>query len=165
MAGSSQQSYSPPSSSQAHSPFAKTDPSPMGCEICGAPRAGFWLIVRRRGQVVASIARACPSCVEEAEEPSEDTTGASGLRASDAVKAEATTKRSTLRQELEELFNSCRAPGEERLIAPRLLDGRALSSLPEPFKTLLHGVYSNARDWLLGTRAAVAGGDRRSRRA
>lgn len=146
---------SSPSSASSAQPVTQPDTTSRDLLDCGHRSTDrFWRCVRRKEQPVAKIERVCPSCAHES---SEDTTGASGRRASDAASRVATTEPSTLRQELAVLTNSCRARGSTPSIAPRLLDGRAHSSLPEPFKTLLHGVFSNATDWVLGLRAAVVG--------
>jgi len=149
---SSQPSYSPPSLSV----YPRPDPTPMGCELCGRPKAGFWRCVRDPGQPVARIARACPSCVGE-DEPSEDTIGAGGLRESEPASQAAITPLGTQRLQPLGHINFLTPRGAPPLDWRSLLDGRAPISPLEPFKTLLLGVYSNVTDWILGCKAAAAG--------
>jgi hypothetical protein len=156
MAAVSSPSYSSPSSSAAHNPFARPVPTAMGCESCGAPRAGFFRSVLERGQAVATIERVCPLCAGEDDSPA-DTIGATGLRASDDVSQAATTRPSTSAPAPAARINFLSPRGARPLEPPWFDAFPARNSLPDPFRTLLHGVSSSWRDWVRGVLRSLAG--------
>jgi len=106
------------------------------------------------GRAGPKIQRICPGCAGESFEA---TTGAGGLRGSAPASPAITHAPSTLPLAPAVFISSCDPRGSQPSIGRPRLAGRAPSSLPDPFKTLLQGVFSTALDWLLGTRAAVAG--------